>query len=172
MSAFIDERRQGFGVEPICRALDVSASAYYQRKTGARSTRAIEDERLLAAIREVHESNYFAYGYRRMWKALRRSGEPAGRGRVQRLMRTAGIQGAKRRGKPWRTTKPDFQATRRPDLVERNFKAYGPDRLLGRRPHLPALLAGARVLRLRNRRLQPQGGRLAAGLAHAHDASA
>ena len=60
MSAFIDEKRHAFGVEPICRTLDVSASAYYQRKTGARSSRAIEDERLLGVIRQVHESNYFA----------------------------------------------------------------------------------------------------------------
>src|SRR5262249_44884456 len=46
-----------------------------------------------------------------------------------RLMREAGIQGAKRRGKPWRTTKPDPQAARRPDLVERNFSATAPNRL-------------------------------------------
>lgn len=46
-------------------------------------------------------------GYRRMWKALGRAGETVGRSRVQRLMRQEGIQGAKRRGKPWRTTTPD-----------------------------------------------------------------
>ncbi len=129
MSAFIEEHRGRFGVEPICRTLDVSASAYYQRRTGARSKRAIEDERLLETLRELHAANYFAYGYRRMWVALKRSGEQVGRGRVQRLMRSAGIEGAKRRGKPWRTTKPDLRAKRRPDLVERNFKAEAPDRL-------------------------------------------
>jgi putative transposase len=41
-----------------------------------------------------------------MWIALKRSGEQVARCRVQRLMKTNGIQGAKRRGKPWRTTKP------------------------------------------------------------------
>ena len=129
MSAFIEDRRADFGVEPICRTLGVSASAYYERRTGRRSERAIEDERLLEVIREVHAANYFAYGYRRMWVALRRAGEAVGRGRVQRLMREAGIEGAKRRGKPWRTTKPDLRAKRRPDLVERNFKVKAPDRL-------------------------------------------
>lgn len=44
-------------------------------------------------------------------------------------MREAGIQGAKRRGKAWRTTKPDPLAHRRPDLVERNFNADGPNQL-------------------------------------------
>ena len=44
-------------------------------------------------------------------------------------MREHGIQGAKRRGKPWRTTVPDPDAARRPDLVERDFTATGPDQL-------------------------------------------
>lgn len=98
-------------------------------RRGRRSVRALEDERLLALIKEVHERNYCAYGYRRTWITLRRQGEEVGRGRVQRLMRQSGIQGAKRRGKPWRTTKPDPRAARRPDLVERDFSAESPNRL-------------------------------------------
>lgn len=127
MSSFIEEHRDRFGVEPICSTLEVSASAYYERAKGKPSARAIEDERLLARIREIHERNYCAYGYRRMWIALGREGEEVGRGRVQRLMRGAGIQGAKRRGKAWRTTKPDPLAHRRPDLVERDFSVEGPN---------------------------------------------
>jgi putative transposase len=129
VSRYVDEHRGRFGVEPICTALGVSVSAYYQRRSGRRSARALEDERLLGRIRELHAANYYAYGYRRMWKALRRAGERVPRCRVQRLMRTAGIQGAKLRGKPWRTTRPDPQAARRPDLVQRNFAAAGPNRL-------------------------------------------
>lgn len=129
MSSYIEEHRGRFGVEPICQTLEVSASAYYERAKGRRSARQVEDERLLERIREVHERNYCAYGYRRMSIALKREGEDVGKGRVQRLMRQAGIQGAKRRGKPWRTTKPDPAAQRRPDLVERDFSAEGPNRL-------------------------------------------
>jgi transposase InsO family protein len=129
VSAFIEQHRERFGVEPICRTLGVSASAYYERVTGRRSARRVEDERLLARIREVHEANYLAYGSRRMWKALLRAGETVGRDRVARLMRQHGIQGAKRRGKPWRTTKPDPRAQRSPDLVEREFTASAPDQL-------------------------------------------
>jgi len=129
MSAFIETHRADFGVECICRTLGASASAYYRRRSGPPSRRAVEDERLLAVIRHTHANNYEAYGYRRTWKALRRAGEQAPRCRVQRLMREAGIRGAKRRGKPWRTTTPDPDAARRPDLVERNFTATGPDRL-------------------------------------------
>jgi putative transposase len=129
VSRYIDEHRGRFGVEPICRILGVSASAYYQRATGERSDRRIEDERLLGRIGELHAANYYAYGYRRMWKALNRAGEGVGRDRVKRLMRAHAIQGAKRRGKPWRTTKPDPAAHRAPDLVQRNFSAQRPDRL-------------------------------------------
>jgi putative transposase len=129
VSAFVDEHRGRLGVEPICRTLGVSASAYYQRATGERSARAVEDERLLGRIEELHAANYFAYGYRRMRKALLRAGELVGRDRVKRLMRVHGIQGAKRRGKPWRTTRPDPRAQRRPDLVERDFGADAANRL-------------------------------------------
>lgn len=129
MSRYVDEHRGRFGVEPICKTLGVSVSAYYQRRSGRRSARAVEDERLLARIRELHAANYDAYGYRRMWKALRRAGEQVSRCRVQRLMRAHGIQGAKRRGKRWRTTNPDVLAQRRPDLVQRDFAAAGPNEL-------------------------------------------
>ena len=129
MSRYVDEHRGRFGVEPICVTLGVSVSAYYRRRAGRRSVRAVEDERLLARIRQLHASNYYAYGYRRMWKALRRAGEQVPRCRVQRLMRSNGIVGAKRRGKPWRTTRPDPLAARRPDLVQRDFKVAGPNEL-------------------------------------------
>ena len=129
MSRFIDAHRGRFGVEPICRTLGVSASAYYQRASGRRSRRAIEDEQLLERIERLHAANYHCYGYRRTWLALKRDGVDVGRDRVKRLMRAHGIQGAKRRGKPWRTTIPDRSAARRPDLVQRDFSAPAPDRL-------------------------------------------
>ncbi len=129
MSRYIDEHRGRFGVEPICGVLDVSASAYYARAKAAPSARAVADERLLKRIREVHRANYEAYGYRRTWKALLRAGEQVPRCQVQRLMATHGIRGAKRRGKPWRTTIGDPTTHRRPDLVERDFTAAGPDEL-------------------------------------------
>lgn len=129
MSAFIDLHRDRFGVEPICQTLGVSASAYYQRAGGQRSARAVSDERLLALIGEVHKANYECYGQERVWRALQRRGVQVGRDRVARLMRGAGIRGAKRRGKPWRTTQADPRASKRPDLVARNFTARRPNQL-------------------------------------------
>jgi putative transposase len=129
VSRYIEEHRGRFGVEPICSVLGVSASGDYERASGRHSTRSLSDERLLERIRELHAANYYAYGYRRMWKALQRASEPVARCSVQRLMKEHGIQGAKRRGKPWRTTKPDPQAKRRADLVQRDFSVPSPDRL-------------------------------------------
>ena len=130
MSAFIcDQKGAGFSVELICRTLGVSASAHYQRMAGPPSRRRVEDAELLEQIRETHAANYYAYGYRRTWKALKRAGVDVGRDRVKRLMHANGIQGAKRRGKPWRTTISDPTALRSPDLVNRDFTATAPDRL-------------------------------------------
>ena len=129
MSAFIDRVRDRVGVEPVCRTLGVSASAYYQRATGQRSERAVRHERLLTQIRQMHEDNYEAYGYRRVWKAMGRAGVDAGRDQVAALMRSDGLAGAKRRGKPWRTTNPDPSGVRRPDLVNRRFTVDRPNAL-------------------------------------------
>jgi putative transposase len=129
VSRFIEEHRGRFGVGPICRTLDVSASAYYQRKIGRRSPRWIEDERLTDRIGRLYRANYECYGYRRVHAALGRDGERVGRDRVARLMRSDGLQGAKRRGKPWRTTIVDPGAQRPSDLVDREFSASAPDRL-------------------------------------------
>jgi putative transposase len=129
VSRYIEEHRGRFGVEPVCEALGVSASAYYERRRGRRSARAVEDKRLLEVIKTTHAKNFYAYGYRRMWKALLRAGERVPRCQVQRLMAENGIRGAKRRGRPWRTTRPDAQALRRPDLVQRDFTAVRPNEL-------------------------------------------
>jgi putative transposase len=127
VSAFIDQERGRFAVELICDTLGVSASAYYQRATGVRSARAIEDERLLARIRTVHGENYEAYGSRRMWRELLRRGETAPRCQVERLMAANAIVGAKRRGRPWRTTIQGTEAVASPDLLDRDFSAQRPD---------------------------------------------
>ena len=125
---FIELHRH-LGVEPVCQALGVSASAYYRRASGQRSARDVEDEELLVLIREVHRTNYECYGYLRVWHELHRRGVRVGRDRVARLMRNDGLKGAKRRGRPPQTTKRDQNASKRPDLVCRDFSAEAPNRL-------------------------------------------
>ena len=72
-------------------------------------------------------------------------------------MRAHGIQGAKRRGKPWRTTTPDPAARRRPDLVERDFTAPRPGSAVGRRTSPTCAAGRAWCSSLRHRRLLAAG---------------
>ncbi len=127
MSAFIDRQRAHHAVELVAKTIGASVSAYYDRKRRGPSARARRDAELLEQIRETHAANYFAYGYRRMWKALLREGVAAPRCQVQRLMREHQIVGAKRRGRPWRTTIPGAERADTPDLLERDFTASRPN---------------------------------------------
>ena len=164
VSRFIDEHRGRFGVEPICRVLGVSASAYYQRASGQRS-RARGRGRAAArrGSRELHAANYYAYGYRRMWKALLRAGEQVGRdprqaADAQRTASRAPSAAASRGAPPG----PTRGAPPPPISSSATSPPTRPGRAVGRRLHLPALLGGPGVLRLRHRRLQPPRRRLAA----------
>ena len=128
MTRYIDAHRDRFGVEPICRVLQVAPSSYYAAKRRQPSARALRDAELGPKVLRAWKENYQVYGARKVWKQLRREGVAVGRDRVARLMRSLGIAGAVR-GKPRRTTVADPAATRAPDLVQRQFTATRPNRL-------------------------------------------
>ena len=67
MIAYIDAHRDEFGVEPICRVLQVAPSTYYAAKTRPPSPRAQRDEQLKDQIVAVFEANYRCYGVRKVW---------------------------------------------------------------------------------------------------------
>jgi putative transposase len=129
---FITQRREQFGVEPVLRVLGIPASTYYDWVARRRqpSARQHDDQLLLARIRAVHERSGGTYGAPRVHAQLRRDGIRVGRKRIERLMRTAGLQGAFLR-KRWRaaSTRQDPRATPAPDLVNRLFTAPAPNRL-------------------------------------------
>jgi putative transposase len=127
---FIDEHRDVFGVEPICRVLQVAPSTYYAVKAreAVPSSRTLRDRELLAEIQRVHAASRDLYGARKVWWQLRAEGIPVARCTVERLMRRAGLAGVVR-GKARRTTIPDEAADRPTDLVERDFTATAPNRL-------------------------------------------
>jgi putative transposase len=130
MSGFIDEHRDRFGVEPICRALQIAPSTFYavRARQAAPAKRTRRDAELLVQIRRVHEQHKGLYGARKVWHQLRREGVEVARCTVERLMREDGLEGVVR-GRRRRTTWPDEQAQRPADLVERNFTATAPNRL-------------------------------------------
>ena len=106
----------------------MAPSSYYAAKTREPSARARRDEALIPQLVELWEANYRVYGVRKLWKAARRAGIVIGRDQTARLMRAAGIEGA-RRSKRVKTTRPDPASARHPDLVQRKFTATAPNRL-------------------------------------------
>jgi putative transposase len=128
VSVFIDEYRARFGVEPICRELEVSDRAYRQRRSAPPSARALRDAVVLAQIRRIREETDDSYGSWRCWRQLRKDGVAVARCTVERLMRASG-RGGHRRGLTRRTTIPAGKPVAGSDLVRRRFQASRPDEL-------------------------------------------
>jgi len=127
MTAFIEEKRAVFGVEPICRVLEVPVSTFYACRSRVPSVRQLADEELLERIHEARSGYRRAYGARKTWKELRRREVEAGRDQVARVMRQAGLEG-KRKGGKKRTTVPDEAAAEKArDLLQRDFTATAPN---------------------------------------------
>jgi putative transposase len=128
MTAFIAERKDEFGVEPMCECLPIAPSTYYAAISRPPSARAVSDEKLSPQIKRIYDDNYQVYGPRKVWRELRRQGFVVARCTVERLMRRAGLRGVVR-GKTWKTTFPDLTSPRPFDLVDRNFTVSAPNRL-------------------------------------------
>jgi putative transposase len=133
MIAFIDDHREAYGVEPICRVLPIAPSTYHvyaarRADPGKLPARARSDAALMVEIRRVFEANFHVYGVRKVWRQLGREGIVVARCTVARLMRVMGLQGIVR-GKKVRTTIPDPAAACPLDRVNRQFKAPRPNAL-------------------------------------------
>jgi putative transposase len=139
---FVEDHKDRFGVEPICRTLTahgvpIAPSSYYAAKTRPPSARQVRDVGLLVEIRRVFHDRDLGRGLagvRKMWHLLRRDPDvvarfgPIARCTVARLMRQAGLHGV-RRSKRFITTRRDEQSARPPDRVNRDFTAAAPNRL-------------------------------------------
>lgn len=135
MIRFIDEYRDRFSIEFICATLKnnreggfITSHGYRQSKARGLSSRTLRDTALVEHIRKVHSDHYGVYSIRKIWHALRREGIGIGREQTARLMRLAGVSGKSKGRLPVTIRKPNVPDVR-PDLVEREFKALGPNRL-------------------------------------------
>jgi putative transposase len=130
---FVDAHRQHFGVEPICKALQVAPSAYWREAARQRDPtlcppRLQRDAGLLPEIERVFKGNMSVYGADKVWRQLKRERVEVARCTVERLMRRLGLRGAMR-GKGVRTTVPDAKAACPLDRVNRQFRADRPNQL-------------------------------------------
>ena len=76
---FIDEHREDYGVEPICRVLPIAPSTYRAHAAriadpSKRSDRAKRDAELRPEVQRVWDKNFEVYGVRKVWRQLNREG--------------------------------------------------------------------------------------------------
>lgn len=133
MKAFIDEHRGVFGVEPMCKVLQIAPSTYRAHaarlaRPELRPARARQDEVLMGHIERIWQGNMQVYGARKVWRQLQREGIEVARCTVERLMRRQGLRGVIR-GKAVRTTVADATAPCPADKVKRQFRAERPNQL-------------------------------------------
>jgi len=134
MVSFIIEQQGVHSVEAICRQLPIAPSTYYEHAARRRDAsrlpeRSRRDARLLVLIKAAWEGSEERYGVRKVWRELQRGGVVVARCTVERLMRQANMRGVSRGGHKVFTTVPDDNLAKPADLVERDFKPDGPNRL-------------------------------------------
>jgi putative transposase len=126
---FITEHRARWGIEPICRVLQIAPSSYYAAIGRPASARRQRDAVLKVSIQRVWDAHRQVYGANKVWAQLTREGIAVARCTVERLMRELGLRGVVR-GKPRvRTTVGDATSPRPLDLVARQFRAPAANRL-------------------------------------------
>ena len=134
MITFIDEHREVYGVEPICRVLPIAPSTYYEQKGREKDPsrlppRLARDVQLREEIERVWKHHHSNYGAMKVWKQLRREGFEVARCTIERLMAEMGLRGVVRGPAFKRTTIVDESVQRPADLVQRSFTADRPNRL-------------------------------------------
>ena len=127
--AWMDVQRTDYTLDEMCPVLAVSESGYRAWKQGGTRDRTrLTDAQLLAWIRALHAELKGAYGSPRMVRELRGRGVPAGKERVERLMREHGIRARhKRRYKV--TTDSTHNLPVAPNLLDRNFTPSAPNQI-------------------------------------------
>ena len=90
MISFIDDHRDAYGVEPICKVLPIAPSTYHahvaQRLDPAKlSARAQRDLALKTEIARVFAENFEVYGARKVWRQMMREGFDMARCTVERM---------------------------------------------------------------------------------------
>ena len=126
----IEAERAQHAVSRLCQVLGVTRAGFYAWKGRAPSRRALADEQLRTLVGRIFADSRETYGAPRIQAELAdEHGLRVSRKRVARLMRELRIVGVSRRRKGPKTTVRRPEAPAVADLVRRDFRATGPDRL-------------------------------------------
>ena len=100
--AFIRQERRNYPIRPLCRAMHVSVSGFYDWLKRPPSDRAVEQLHVVTELRAAHKRGRGYYGPKKLQDELRDCGLALGIGRIRRLRRKYGIYC--RQKKRFRTT--------------------------------------------------------------------
>jgi len=112
----------------MCRVLKVSKSGYYRWRTAQPSERAKQNAKLKPKIAAVHAESRETYGSPRIHAELIEEGLEVGRNRIARLMAEMGLSATPEK-RFCVTTNSNHGLGFAPDLVRRDFKPEGPNRV-------------------------------------------
>jgi hypothetical protein len=72
VTRYNDQHKDRFGVEPICRTLEIAPSPNYAARSRPPAARQQPDEELKPKVERVHAGNYGVYDAEKVWRQLRR----------------------------------------------------------------------------------------------------
>lgn len=124
----MSEHRHEFPVEKMARVFGVSRSGFHCFENRAEPVRAQRDSDLLDEIISIHESSRYTYGRPRILEDLKEKGISCGTGRMQKLLKIAGISAKIKRAFKV-TTDSNHKFPISPNLLKRNFDVKAPNRV-------------------------------------------
>ena len=125
---FIDRYSSAYGVERMCRVLEVSRSGFYDWRNRPRGKREEENEKLLMAIRESYYKSKRNYGSPRIMEDLREKGIRCGKNRVAKIMKVNGmVANSKRKFKATTNSKHNLPVTG--NLLIQKFVSTEPNKV-------------------------------------------
>ncbi len=122
----IERCRDAFPVRMMCRRLGVSTSGFYEWRSREPSARALDNQRLLTRIRELHAGSDGVLGRRRIHEDLRYEGETVSVNRVGRLMKRDGLLGIPQKRR-WRKKASRPRPSHVQNHLDRDFEASDPN---------------------------------------------
>jgi transposase InsO family protein len=133
MVQFIDDNKDQYRTQTICRVLPIAPSTYHRTKDLSdnphkRSLRSQHDDYYISEIKRIWQDSECRYGVHKIWQQMKADELKIARCTVERLMSQHGLQGVWR-GKGKITTNSLDNQKRAEDLVNRNFDAHRPNQL-------------------------------------------
>ncbi|MCF6287217.1 MAG: IS3 family transposase [Candidatus Hydrogenedentes bacterium] len=115
-----------FRIQPMCRALQVSRSGYYDYLRRPPSAHNIEDDKLRHQVKAAFKKGRKNYGTRRIKVELKKAETTVSRRRIGRLMKEEALEVQTKR-KFKMTTDSNHDKPIAPNLLEREFTVATPD---------------------------------------------